>query len=997
MEGYRIYKIEIDHFRGYRNKKEFDLTNETDIVMLSGPNGFGKTSFFDAIEWGFTGKLSRYKESNEEKDTTRFINFQPEEENAKVIIEFGNKKDRFILIREVVSNGITDYGTGKSRLTVKDKSGNEFVQGSAKKFINDLLVAEEWREKINFEDVFAQYHLLTQDKLKGFVQGIKATERYKQISQLFGTERFLQYFNKFKKLEDYIDEKHEKLTNNQKEIDSKIQMINGQISATTEINMGSYSSLEDYIQSIIDEYNNNLTIIGLNNLSITFNNNMIDVCKILRTNINKVKDSINKRLYNLYKYYSELQEVEINKENYFNNIENSKKIKKLIPNLTIIKDYIFLEQNLEVYNNFEINKKELMNLISNYRDAKKVTDSYLEGLRKLYQFIALVQNDIKQVMENENLSLAFKVEEVIKKLPNDIINFDMFDKKIRFEIIDGKNYIALSNFKTKIDTKNVLEGTVNDVYFGIVQIVKKELVRAISSIGEIEKKKDNLKGRISLIKDEIDKMSILEKDTKGILNDTLLFIKKQVFINDDKLECPVCSSEFAPSELIKKIEDKIIQDNPIIKEKVKMQKSYETEFNSLKCELERIYNENIKKVLNLFDLKLENFKIYISSLGLDLKSINNNQNQNIESYNDKLTKLEDDNKKVLIKLEQLNIKGNLDEIKNYIDSKKIYCLDIIQKLGYDVDNVDIQEIESENNRVETNIKLYENKLNEFKIDLRFLDESLNSQKIDTNTIIYNFESSLKNINLVEVKVLECDNYLTANKRITELDKLMTKLNEIKIEISDIEKLLLKIEELKNATKTAIENANQKIVNQNEELINIIFGKIYAHPNFRNLKICIDFNKKDNNVLYLQCKNKEDKAVNPAFTFSSAQINAVAISIFLALALQQKCTKLENIFFDDPIQDMDDMNVLSFIDIIRSLISSNKFNKHFVLSTHDEQFYRLMVKKLRFIDTRIFRFCDYNLDGPTFTYYDTLRKHEKIVLDYQEFSNELKKNIGESDE
>lgn len=69
---------------------------------------------------------------------------------------------------------------------------------------------------------------------------------------------------------------------------------------------------------------------------------------------------------------------------------------------------------------------------------------------------------------------------------------------------------------------------------------------------------------------------------------------------------------------------------------------------------------------------------------------------------------------------------------------------------------------------------------------------------------------------------------------------------------------------------------------------------------------------------IECKNKSGKTiVNPAFTFSKAQVNIVAISIFLSMALRQQCTKLNTILLDDPMQSMDDLNIISFIDVLRS--------------------------------------------------------------------------------
>lgn len=86
--------------------------------------------------------------------------------------------------------------------------------------------------------------------------------------------------------------------------------------------------------------------------------------------------------------------------------------------------------------------------------------------------------------------------------------------------------------------------------------------------------------------------------------------------------------------------------------------------------------------------------------------------------------------------------------------------------------------------------------------------------------------------------------------------------------------------------------------------------------------------------------------------------------------------------------MDDINVLSFVDIMRSIILGEKFDKRFVISTHYHQFYRLMVKKFRFMNTRVFRVDDYNGNGPFISYYDTLNNSKELLLDYKEFNEEI---------
>ena len=56
----KISKVELEAFRGYRDKVTFDFTQAeggiADLIAIYAPNGFGKTSFFDGVEWNKIGR-----------------------------------------------------------------------------------------------------------------------------------------------------------------------------------------------------------------------------------------------------------------------------------------------------------------------------------------------------------------------------------------------------------------------------------------------------------------------------------------------------------------------------------------------------------------------------------------------------------------------------------------------------------------------------------------------------------------------------------------------------------------------------------------------------------------------------------------------------------------------------------------------------------------------------------------------------------------------------
>ena len=60
----KIREIDIKAFRAYKDVQKFDFMHKTsgnvaDLVAIYAPNGYGKTSFFDAVEWAITGTIER--------------------------------------------------------------------------------------------------------------------------------------------------------------------------------------------------------------------------------------------------------------------------------------------------------------------------------------------------------------------------------------------------------------------------------------------------------------------------------------------------------------------------------------------------------------------------------------------------------------------------------------------------------------------------------------------------------------------------------------------------------------------------------------------------------------------------------------------------------------------------------------------------------------------------------------------------------------------------
>lgn len=70
-----------------------------------------------------------------------------------------------------------------------------------------------------------------------------------------------------------------------------------------------------------------------------------------------------------------------------------------------------------------------------------------------------------------------------------------------------------------------------------------------------------------------------------------------------------------------------------------------------------------------------------------------------------------------------------------------------------------------------------------------------------------------------------------------------------------------------------------------------------------------------------------------YTFSSGQLSAVAIALTLTLNKVYTGDSFNCIMVDDPIQTMDELNISSFVELMRNDFSDSQF----VISTHEDDF------------------------------------------------------------
>lgn len=113
-EPIRIQRIGIENFRAYRTLRVFDIAS--DVTVLYGPNGFGKTSLFDAIDFAVTGSIGRLNALTENQFMKAAPHLDSTPDESVVTLTAGNTRTTLRVERSVgAPNAATLNGERKDR------------------------------------------------------------------------------------------------------------------------------------------------------------------------------------------------------------------------------------------------------------------------------------------------------------------------------------------------------------------------------------------------------------------------------------------------------------------------------------------------------------------------------------------------------------------------------------------------------------------------------------------------------------------------------------------------------------------------------------------------------------------------------------------------------------------------------------------------------------------------------------------------------------------
>lgn len=608
--------------------------------------------------------------------------------------------------------------------------------------------------------------------------------------------------------------------------------------------------------------------------------------------------------------------------------------------------------------NLKINSKDIQ--ITDLQKRRQVFDEIIES--EDYTNIILTENKKAKVFCNNlstNTELINKKNTDIRKKQKKLNKSGTLDENLDKIILFGENYINKTNTtdcplcKTSFDSFEKLIESVKTEKKGALKIVKQQneisnlekelsdllktktdLLKSINDIISFEKEKiskelqkgqENKNKLVNSLNDINNVIGSIEYELKDISDFFSSLIENTEVVNETKIDAlkknlqgeisALLGKENSLKKKFKTNENKLLKkENELISDKANLEK------NKISLELIQA-QEFYQKITSI----LTEYKISDSQLQKPLIK----------------RKIQADEKELSTKSRSLNtISKNLNLLEKLLQNDKM--------------QIDEPNLESNIFKTETRIKSVEESIEEYKTKF---NKYIPNEKINKSVIDRKQVNNRKVLN----DLLDIKTNLNEFGIDLELIKENIKRNELEKEIDELNNKLQRLgkssEKIKAAKMDCMDFIEKGINNYfNKDVINEVYGRIEPHPKLTKIGFSTNFNEGGVPRLLITTDNEEEnEKLNPLFFLSAGQLNVLSLSIFLAKAFEYGNETIDTIFMDDPIQNLSDINVLSFIDLLRTLISTH--DKQIIISTHDEKFFRLLQNKLpeEHCNTKYFEF------------------------------------------
>ena len=839
----KIKKILIKNFKNIKETRIIDF--QENVTLFVGPNGFGKTTIFDAIELSLTGKIRRIEESDysdgRSSFSTPYFQNNPEEDTF-IELTLTNDEGSSLIVSSLYKSSMNAEGSNvpkfsfsKFKRTVRfEPEPLEDLDGLSErdiqKVISQFLGYES--EDYSLGDTFDLFHYIQQDETAYYLKQ-KEKDRKEQLNFLLNIGNYVNRKNRLERLKSV-------LSSSEKELKAKKDKLK-----TSPIkNDTPYSKLPLRADNDFDFNKESIVFDGeLSNESLTM-------------------------------YLSEIEKLQgfrnsFSPKDYFLRKQSEQFEREVLEDKDFI-CYLIIREIFENQENIE-SIKQNHSLISNEKNYSYfLLKNYIEQLETL-------ENDSRIFKRGKILESLLDVEidklniESIKNSLSDFVGWEF--GKVWFETFDSK----LTNYKIK----------------------KEQLDDGTDSINKLLEIRNRLKEHS----------------------------------DNNHSECVFCGYDWIESKNL------LLAYEETTNQLRKNLTNFEIEVSNLVEEL----NKLIIELQNQIQIEQEKLFVLPDDFLAVIRSISNydfpESFSNLVVMNSEITPLLVDKIASLQKFEILK-----KELISLLQEKLLIPNEVYGTFLRVVNkSVDFEKI------LEKYSILAEESIREFEISFGLLPISLHKFEENKDRLLVYLEELRSQIVFDYSKSLDpqnlFDKYFASKEKTFEdctIERISQKreyiINQFELQsltmFNQIENRLQIIERTITYLQQRVRELNNNIKSYQEQMIQKLKLPFYMYTakilqNYQQGMGVLLTTQNNSNIRFIANSNSEQDVM---YQLSSGQIAVISFAFTLALNTTFKISKeFKFLSIDDPIQDMDSMNVYALIDLIRHSLSDYQI----IMSTHND--------------------------------------------------------------
>lgn len=217
----KIKKILIKNFKNIKETRIIDF--QENVTLFVGPNGFGKTTIFDAIELSLTGKIRRIEESDysdgRSSFSTPYFQNNPEEDTF-IELTLTNDEGSSLIVSSLYKSSMNAEGSNvpkfsfsKFKRTVRFEpetleNFHGLSERDIQKVISQFLGYDS--EDYCLGDTFDLFHYIQQDETAYYLKQ-KEKDRKEQLNFLLNIGNYVNRKNRLERLKSVLSSSEKEL------------------------------------------------------------------------------------------------------------------------------------------------------------------------------------------------------------------------------------------------------------------------------------------------------------------------------------------------------------------------------------------------------------------------------------------------------------------------------------------------------------------------------------------------------------------------------------------------------------------------------------------------------------------------------------------------------------------------------------------------------------------------------------------------------------------